>query len=202
VPRRLVGHHDEGDAHVRRRRREELAKRRQTAGRGTDPDDGKASVDRARSDFRGGRVSPPRRRWLTLCCRPALGTPALQPGFPIWTHATLCRGRHPARSLAPHRPLLSMRRSIRSGVLRESLDASEDLSKQALRQVAVGKWPSASWRMKYRAWRNSRPGLEQPARLYFGPRSPSSGGGAGASARSASSRIWRRRPGSCSSVET
>jgi hypothetical protein len=45
---------------------------------------------------------------------------------------------------------------------REPLDAPEDLAKEALRQVALsqlafGQLLSASWRMKYRAWRIRRP---------------------------------------------
>jgi hypothetical protein len=49
-----VGHHDEGDADAQRRRREELAERRQAAGRGPDPDDGEVSAGARHSTFAAG----------------------------------------------------------------------------------------------------------------------------------------------------
>ena len=195
MPRRLVGHHDEGDAHVRRRRREELAKRRQTAGRGTDPDDGEACGGRARADLRGGRVSPPRRRWLTPCCRPALGTHALQPGFPKWAHFHPLSGQ-PTRSFAaPSSP--SSRRwrgSIRSGATR--------LARCARGSVQAGAASSGLGKLEVCL----RVSEEPPSAASHDGATPFRGPGArqalGASARSASSRIWRRRTGSCSNVET
>ena len=114
VPRRLVGYHDECGAAVRGRRCEELAKGRQTAGRGPDPDDGEAPLGRAetRPSRRGGQSAsvPPANALRPACAWHALILPAAR--FPDKSHraATAVPSSGPESERSTARRAVSPRR--------------------------------------------------------------------------------------------